>query len=216
VPLRNLPLASGEHAGRHARLAFWINAYNDLVIAGIQEFGIRDSVWEIPDFFDRPSCSIDGQIFSLNDIEHGVLRGNRPNPLSGLRPFAFDDPRAAHALIPPDPRIHFAINCGARSCPPTRRFDTHGLEGQLEAAARNFVTREVYLAGDALVASLIFKWFADDFAEQPGGLAGFLAAHLEDGPVRRAVLAGGTERITWREYDWRLPESARAEKEQAR
>lgn len=216
VRLRDLPLASGQPAGRHARLAFWINAYNDLVTAGIQELGIRDSVWEVPDFFERPSCKIDGLIFSLNDIEHGVLRGNRPNPLSGLPPFAFDDPRAAHALIPPDPRIHFAINCGARSCPPARRFDAHGLEGQLDAAARNFVAREVRLAGDALVASLIFKWFADDFADQPGGLAGFLAAHLEDGPVRRAVLAGGTERIAWREYDWRLPESAGTEKERGR
>ncbi len=208
VRLTDLPLASGQPAGPEARLAFWINAYNDLVTAGIRALGIRESVWEIPDFFDRPLCRLDGLIFSLNEIEHGVLRGNRPNPLSGLRPFAPDEPRAAHALSPLDSRIHFAINCGARSCPPLRRFDAHGLDAQLEAAARDFVAREVGLAADGLTASPIFKWFAEDFAAEPGGLAGFLAAHLDEGPVRQAVLDGGAERITWRDYDWRLPESA--------
>lgn len=207
VLLRDLsapPLAG--LATRGERLAFWINAYNDLVTEGLVALGIRQTVWEVPDFFDRIRVRIAELEFSANDIEHGVLRGNRPNPLSGAPPFSPDDPRLAHVISDLDPRIHLAINCGARSCPPVRRYQGAHIQDQLDAAARGFVGREVTLDNERLVASPIFHWFAGDFAQWPGGLGGFLADHLEDGPVRRAVLAGDLARVAWREYDWRLPE----------
>jgi hypothetical protein len=107
-----------------------------------------------------------------------------------------------------DPRIHFAINCGARSCLPVRRYHSAHSQDQLDAAPRGFVSREVTQDHERLVASPIFHWFAADFAQWPGGLVGFLADHLEDVPVRRAVLAGELDRVTWREYDWQLPDRA--------
>lgn len=42
-----------------------------------------------------------------------------------------------------DPRIHFALNCGARSCPPVKLFTPQGLNGELQAAAAAFVAAEV-------------------------------------------------------------------------
>lgn len=211
VLLRDLsapPLPSLTTRGE--RLAFWINVYNDLVTEGLVALGIRDTVWEVPDFFDRVRARIDGLEFSANDIEHGVLRGNRPNPLSGAPPFSSGDPRLAFVLPDLDPRVHFVINCGARSCPPVRRYHGAHIQDQLDAATRGFVSHEVTLEKERLVASPIFRWFAPDFAQWPGGLMGFLADHLADGPVRRAVLAGWLDRVTWREYDWRLPDRTRA------
>ncbi len=189
---------------RDERLAFWINTYNALVVEGILALEIRETVWEVPDFFDRISYRIGKMLFSANDIEHGVLRGNRPDPISAVVPFLVDDPRRAHAIIPLDPRIHFAINCGARSCPPARRFHAQRLNEQLDTATRAFVNQEVSLEGATLTASQIFKWFRGDFADFPGGLAGFFAHYLDDGPVRNTVLKHGITDVAWRPYDWTL------------
>ena len=58
--------------------------------------------------------------FSLSDLEHGLLRGNKRPPGRLSKLWGKDDPRfpLAKALTPMDPRIHFALVCGARGCPP--------------------------------------------------------------------------------------------------
>ena len=202
------PLVLGEAAqapnGRDARLAFWINAYNALVLDGLGALGIRGSVRELPDFFGRIGYRVGGLVVSADEIEHGVLRGNRPSPLASAAPFGPDDPRRAWALDPPDPRVHFAISCGARSCPAVRRYAADAVDDQLEAAAHAYVNREVTLQDGRLTAPEIFWWFATDFVRCPGGLAGLLARYLDEGPARRALLARGLEGLAWRSWDWRL------------
>jgi hypothetical protein len=116
--LIDIDLAASPLPTRSERLAFWINTYNILVVRGIVTFGLRQSVWEVPDFFGQIAVRVDRLVFSADDIEHGVLRGNCPHPLSEAVPFAADDPRRRYAIEPADPRIHFAVSCGARSCPP--------------------------------------------------------------------------------------------------
>lgn len=189
---------------RAQRLAHWINAYNTLVARGIRALEIRRSIWDVPDFFDRIRIRLrtGPLVFSLNEIEHGLLRGNRPHPLSTGVPFPIGDPRLAHAITPLEPRIHFAISCGARSCPPVRRYDPAGLDEQLDEATRAFVAREVVLEGQTVTASPIFHWFRADFEEAPGGLAGFLVRYLEDGPTRRVIVERGLGDIAWGAYDW--------------
>jgi hypothetical protein len=191
-------------AAREERLAFWINTYNALVADGIRTLGVRHSVWDVPGFFDRISCRVGDAVFTADEIEHGVLRANRPGPLSASAPFSADDSRRAHAIVPMDPRIHFAISCGARSCPPVRFYDVARLDTQLDAATRAFVNHEMTLEGDALVLSEIFHWFRLDFDDAPSGLHGFLARYLDDGPVRRGLLESEPWRIVYRPYDWRL------------
>jgi hypothetical protein len=188
---------------REQRLAFWINVYNALVLHGIVRLGVRASVRRVWNFFGRVSYRIGGHVVSLDDVEHGVLRDNRRRPWPPLRPFGARDPRRALAVSPPDPRFHFAITCGAASCPPVGVYRAEAIDGQLEAAARNFVNQEVELAGDRLACSRLFKWYRADF-DAAGGLGPFLLRHLDDGPARRALAAGASPCGAFRPYRWTL------------
>ncbi|MBI4638637.1 MAG: DUF547 domain-containing protein [Candidatus Rokubacteria bacterium] len=189
---------------RFARLAFWINVYNALVLHGIISLGVRRTVWEVWNFFGRVSYRIAGFTFSAEEIEHGILRGNRRRIIPPLRPFARRDPRLALAVGPVDPRIHFAITCGARSCPPVGVYRTAGIDAQLDLATRNFVNQEITLGSQGrIVCSKIFKWYRSDF-DTTGGLAAFLLRYLDDGPVREAVAGGAASCQAFRPFRWGL------------
>src|SRR5690606_36544813 len=101
------------------RAALWINIYNALTIDAVIAFGIRESVREVPrmGFFRQAAYCIGGHIFSLDDIEHGILRGNRRHPAYPVPQFDEKDPRR-YAILPFEPKIHFALTCASRSCPP--------------------------------------------------------------------------------------------------
>jgi hypothetical protein len=79
---------------------------------------------KIRGFWKIHCYNIGGAVYSLDDIEHGVLRANRGHPAAGGRPqFGPEDPRRRGLVVQElDPRIHFALNCGARSCPPIRVY----------------------------------------------------------------------------------------------
>lgn len=188
---------------RGARVAFWINVYNALVLHGIVSLGVRRSVARVWNFFGRAAYRIDGLVFSPDDIEHGVLRGNRRRVMPPLRPFGARDVRRGLALDPLDPRIHFAINCGARSCPPVAIYRAAVIDSQLDLAARNFVNEEVALEDGRIVCSRLFKWYRRDF-DGAGGLNAFLLRYLDDGPARRALAGGATPRLGFRGWDWSL------------
>jgi hypothetical protein len=197
LALADLP----DHA---TRLAFWINTYNALVLHGIVALGLRRSVWETWNFFGRVSYRVGGAVLSLDAIEHGILRGNARRVLPPWPPFGRRDPRRALVLERVDPRLHFAINCGAHACPPLRVFRPAMLEAQLDLAAASFVNQEVTAGADGRIAcSKIFKWYRTDF-EGAGGLASFLLRYLDDGPARRAIAAGVPPCRAWRAYSWAL------------
>jgi hypothetical protein len=189
--------------GRRDRLAFWLNVYNALVLHGIVRLGVRTSVLRVWNFFGRVSYRVGGLAFSLDDIEHGLLRGNRRRALPPLRPFGSRDPRLALAVTPPDPRYHCAVTCGAASCPPVGVYRADAVDAQLDLAARNFVNQEVALAGRRVLCSRLFKWYREDF-EAAGGLGTFLLRHLDEGPVRAALAAGATPCEGFRPYRWTL------------
>ena len=190
-------------AGHSARLAFWINVYNALVLHAIVALGIRRSVHEVLLFFMRVSYLIGGFRMSLDDIEHGVLRGNRSRPFPPLRPFGRLDARGALALDRVDPRIHFALHCGAQSCPPVGVYRAQAIDQQLDLAARNFINQTVALdEAGRVTCSKIFRWDRADF-EMAGGLVPFLLRYLDEGPARRA-LADASPRFRWTSYQWTL------------
>ena len=132
-----------------------------------------------------------------------MLRGNRRRALPPLRPFGARDPRRDLALSPLDPRIHFAINCGARSCPPVDVYRAEAIDAQLDLATRSFVNAEVMLENGRLVCSRLFKWYRRDF-DAAGGLTAFLLRYLDDGPPRQALADGKTPRVGFRSWDWSL------------
>ncbi len=143
------------------RLALWLNAYNAIAISQVLEVypieSIRPKILGIPnwlaflDFFTRSTTAIGGKKYSLNQIEHGILR----------REFA-------------EPRIHFALVCASVGCPLLRReaYFPESVRVQLEADAKRFIRNPDKVRCDAgkktLYLSKIFDWYGEDFVKAAG------------------------------------------------
>ncbi|MEJ2598639.1 MAG: DUF547 domain-containing protein [Anaerolineales bacterium] len=190
-----------------AKRAFWINLYNALLIDAVIAFDVQRSVIEgwlgIIAFFRRAAYQIDGKRVSLEDIEHGILRANRGHPFLPGPQFACGDPRVAWCL-PLDPRIHFALNCGSRSCPPIQIYSADRLEAQLDQAGRNFVNANVKLdaSKQMLMLSSIFQWYKGDFGSRCGVIS-FVIDHLPMDERRDwLVKYRGQIRLRYGPYDW--------------
>ena len=61
-------------------MAFFINIYNALIVHATIVKGVPDDTFKRLKFFDEAKYDIGGLQYSANDIEHGVLRSNRPSP----------------------------------------------------------------------------------------------------------------------------------------
>ncbi|KAK3267216.1 hypothetical protein CYMTET_24218 [Cymbomonas tetramitiformis] len=154
------------------KITFFINLFNALVIHGFVVIGPPTNLYQRLYFYSHTCYSIGGLMYSLNDIEHGVLRGNQKAYTSYRRRFSAQDPRLQNAVVVWDPRIHFALNRGSRSCPPLQVYDSDHLDEQLTAATKDFCARHIDLtpivSGDGPAkcqVSLpgIFEWYSMDF-----------------------------------------------------
>lgn len=190
------------------RIAFWINLYNVIVIHGVIALGIKDSVKEVWNFFRRVHYQIGARCFAPEDIEHGILRGNRRPPYSLFRRFGAKDPRLAFRVEPPDPRIHFALVCGSSSCPFIDVYTPENLEEELTIAAETFIS-----AGGAVLdrdnrrlsLSRIFLWYAQDFGATQTERLRFIAPYFFNDRDRQFILDNaGALAISYQDYDWRL------------
>ena len=172
---------------RDEQFAFYANAYNawtlKLILSGYP--GI-DSIKDLGSIFKSPwkkkIVRIDGTVLNLDNVEHDILR-----------------PRFK------DARVHFAINCAAYSCPPLVADPYRGgdLDEQLDAATRQFVnnSKRNYLEGNTLYVSKIFKWFAEDFDNEPYGFI----VHYADGTFKENLEAAkGRIKVKYLPYDWSL------------
>ncbi len=172
---------------RKKQFAFYVNAYNawtiKLILSGYP--GI-ESIKDLGSFFKSPwqkkICRIDGKVITLDDIEHRILR-----------------PRFK------DSRVHFAINCAARSCPPLLsepyRGDKLGL--QLDKMASMFINNpnSNHIENHTLYVSRIFKWFAEDFNED---VPGFFMRYAKGDLKKQLALNKKTTIIKYLDYDWSL------------
>ena len=197
----------------NSRLAFWINLYNTLVLDGVIALGVQRSVTERRagmTFFRQAAYIVGGQRMSCDDIEHGILRANRGHPLFAGKQFGKPDPRLIWVIDPFDARVHFALNCASRSCPPIRAYSPEKLDSQLDLATRNFLATDAQIAPDdnALHLSSIFKWFASDFGGR-AGIIDFVLSHLSDGAeLRWLSKARGRVSLRYKPYDWNLNSKA--------
>ena len=193
--------------GRKEKLAFWVNLYNTIVVDGIVTLGIKQSVQEIPGFFRKVAYTIGSYAFSADDIEHGILRGNVRLWRYPLRPFWPGDGRRGLVITPMDPRIHFALVCGSRSCAPIDYYDSEQIDDQLEEAARSFVNAsEVLILPEEgkVLLSEIFRWYERDFGGR-SGVIDFIFDYLADEKAR-SFLRKNAKNITFEylHYDWNL------------
>jgi hypothetical protein len=195
-------------APREDQLAFWINAYNAcmlrlvidhypierrrvglfqrarIAVAGYPE----NSVWQIRDVFSRKHCAVAGAERSQDEIEHEIIRPT------------FDEPR-----------IHFAVNCAALSCPVLwpEAYVADRLEEQLERAVRGLISAPAHFrlepgqgGGSAtLRLNKVLDWYSGDFGGTEG-LRAFFLPYLEGRTLER--VADPATRIAFFEYDWTL------------
>ncbi len=191
-----------------ALMAFWINLYNALIIHAIVHFGIQGSIMNRPGIFRQAAYNVGGLRFSADEIEHGLLRRNRPNPVVHMRTFAADDPRLSFMVDHLDPRIHFTLVCGARSCPPIAFYDHEHLDRQLDQAAAAFINGggvDYIAETNTLRLSKIFQWYLPDFGGLPAVFE-LLQRHIIDQEVRNA-LESGEFRVRYMQYDWKVNSS---------
>ena len=192
---------------REEKLAFWINLYNALVIDAVIHFKVQNSVTEgavgILRFFRKAAYNVGGQRFSCEDIEHGILRSNRGNPYLPGPHFALTDPRSQWQLSEVDPRIHFALNCASKSCPPIGIYTAENIDQQLDWATQNFVEHEIKIDRDSLTlhVSQILNWYQLDF----GGRANLVTFIATYHPAKEWLLANQAKiKIKFAPYDWQL------------
>jgi glutaredoxin len=201
---RQLPDIDGASVGD----AFWINLYNAMVLHATVVLGPpKDEPAARTAFFSGDSdatYAVAGHVLSLDDVEHALLRRS---PAGDARSFSVNDPRRqtfAPALARKfDSRIHFALNCGASSCPPVKLFRDESLDGDLAAAARAFVGSEVSVSGRTVTASKLFLWYGGDFGEDVVRSIATLGGGTPSGDaVARLLEDGGDAELVFADYDW--------------
>jgi hypothetical protein len=188
------------------RLPFWLNVYNALVLHAVVVRGVTDSVRSVGDFYGESKYEVGGLEFSLDDVEHGLLRANEPARRGARRPMRDDDPRQRLAPILFDERVHFAMYSACRSSPWLETFTEGGLDVQLESATRRYLSAHIRLdpGCKALRVPKIFDWYEADFGGAEG-VRSFVITRLErDEDVDAVDRKGGRVPVKYLEYDWSL------------
>jgi len=170
------------------QIAFLCNAYNTYTLKLIRDHYPVKSIKDIGTLlrgpWDQPVVKLFGDTQSLNQLEHKMLRKD------------YDEPR-----------IHFALVCAAKGCPPLRSEAYVGgkLEVQLADQGRRFMAsrdrNRVEVSKRVVVLSPIFKWYAEDFEKRGGSVLGFVKPFwpLDIG----SKVEPGFE-VEYSDYDWSL------------
>jgi hypothetical protein len=185
--LSSLTAAPFAEMGRDEKLALLVNAYNAFTLRLILDHWPVASIKDIPSGqrWDDRRFRLAGETLSLNQVEHERIR-----------------PRFL------EPRIHFALVCAARSCPPLRAEAYVGarLEAQLADQARRVHSDGRWLRFDPASGTLhltrLYDWYGSDFLQAAPSLEEYVAAH--ELSVRAALGAGRKLKVGWLPYDWSL------------
>lgn len=182
---------------RRPSTAFWLNLYNAFVQ---HHLDIDPSLFEhCRRFFGERRIEIAGTNLSLDDIEHGILRSSKWKYGLGYLPRPFPSTfERSHRLSAVDPRIHFALNCGAQSCPPIAAYSASDLDSELDTSTRSFLegTSTYDRDADELWITRLFLYYRGDFGGRDG-IYTFLERHDITDPEARP-------RVRYNEYEWTL------------
>ena len=179
---------------RRAGLAFWLNLYNaatQLLLDDRPE--LFDTRWR---FFRTTAITVAGTGLSLDDIEHGLLRNGRSKYGLGYLPRLARTGLDTSYRLAVDPRIHFALNCGAASCPAIRSFDHRSIDETLDEATKTFLDQEAEYEAEQGRVTLprVCLWFIGDFGGRTG-LRRFLREYEQ-------IPADATPSLRFDRYDW--------------
>ena len=187
-----------------ARLAFWINLYNALLLDAFDRFGAPRFI-PMSGIFEKAKWVVGGAPHSLHVMEHAMLRGNRRPPLHFKRALPTGDTRLRGAVDVVDPRIHFALNCGATSCPPIRAYTEENVDAQLDIATAAYVSQEARLDRQRSSVTLprLMKYFAVDFGDRARQLA--MTARALGGNDEKWLMERASSpslKVKYARYDW--------------
>ena len=182
-------LASVGAAPATQATGFYINAYNAIVLDALVDSGaaLPAKVTDLPGFFDKTRYRVAGKEVTLNELE-GMVRTSTK-----------------------DARVHFAFNCGARSCPALRTSawpeDAAALDSALAAATTSFFNGSGLKIDDSkkeLQVTRLMEWYADDFKANTGTVEAYLTRSVTDttkAAALKAAIASGYK-VTFQFYNW--------------
>ncbi|MEA3466604.1 MAG: DUF547 domain-containing protein [Thermodesulfobacteriota bacterium] len=188
--LEYLAVTDPEKMSEKERFAFYINTYNaytiKLILKNFEDGKPPASIKDIGSFFSKPwsikFVKVGGRTKTLDNIEHDILRPTFK-----------------------DARVHFAVNCASKSCPPLISTPYSGttLELQLDASTIAFINnrQENRLEGSILYISSIFKWFKEDFQNDP---ISFFEKYAEGDLKKELAAQKGRIKVKYLDYDWSL------------
>ena len=166
---------------KEEKLAYWINAYNILTIDLITRTGEQKSIKELGSIFKSPwdkyDWEIAGKKYTLNNIEHDTIRKMG------------------------EPRIHFAVNCAAKSCPDLRAeaYRADKLDAQLDEQTNLTLDNDTKGFskgnGNEVRVTKIMDWYGEDFDN--GDVGSWLAAYRPD-------TVDAKTNVKFLKYDWSL------------
>ena len=165
-----------EDWSRAEKMAYWINAYNAFTVKLIVDNYPVNSITNLHGGkpWDVKWINLGDKTYSLNQIEHDILRPEFK-----------------------DARIHFAVNCAARSCPPllNKAWTAENLSNYLDKQAKSFINNEQFnkIAADKVQISKIFEWYAEDFGKIIDYLNKYSNTTINSGA-----------KVMYLEYDWAL------------
>jgi len=210
------------------RKAFFINLYNCLMIDALVECSLHSDndgqERKLPvsplkashegggNIWKSSAYNVGGFILTLDDIEHGILRGNRPHPSSSNKQHFLPDDNRSMLAVELDPRIHFALNCGATSCPPIRVYSSANLDSQLDRAAASFLCADgAIILSDpdkTVQISKLLLWYGCDFGKNDSEVLSTISSLIQKSNSELAALVekGSTNgyKIIYHDYDWNL------------
>jgi hypothetical protein len=153
-------------SSEEAKKAFWVNIYNAFFLVLRKEQQLTR-----PEIYRKKAIPIAGAHFSLDDIEHGILRKYRWKWSLGYLPKLAVSPLIKKLAVDHiDYRIHFALNCGAKSCPPIAFYSPERIEAQLEMATLSFLESETEELPNQkeIHITRLFLWYQGDFGGKKG------------------------------------------------
>jgi hypothetical protein len=161
---------------RNEKMAYWINAYNaftvKLIVDNYPVSSIKDLHSGKP--WDVKWIKLGDKTYSLNNIENDILRPTYK-----------------------DARIHFAVNCAAKSCPPlhNRAWTAANLQNTLQQQTKKFINNATYnsIAANKVKVSQIFNWYGVDFGNLIDYLNQYSSTEIKSGA-----------KVEFQEYDWGL------------
>ncbi|PCJ98834.1 MAG: DUF547 domain-containing protein [Flavobacteriaceae bacterium] len=161
--------------------AFWINAYNILVIDQVVKNYPLKSPLDVNGFFDSKIYEVGALSFTLNDIENKILRKKFPD----------------------EARFHFVLVCAGLGCPPIidEAYVPQKLEMQLQRQTEIALNNPEFIrvSGNKVKVSQIFQWYKNDFIKKKQGLVDFINRYRQTQLPENA-------KISYYSYDWRLNE----------